>query len=293
MDLFTQISGYLSENYSITINIEKLPREKQEMKVNVLAKINTKLVEEDECYLSPIILQGDASKLDETFFDIIKVSLIKLNDTSISIFKLEKDLEELLKKAVKKTEVKELKTKKEDSKPKMRTDSDVYPEKELKIEESKLAPSEKRTLMRVELLVKSGFKYNSEKDSYIKGEAYISSREIKLLAKEGWDKFLKLAIPKKEEPNKENKIEEQKIEKPDNAENVTAFDGNASKTGTKNVPKTKDDKLTKSSDTPKDKFFDDEGNITEDNKSDDNEIQENKDFDKQEEKKTISKNTYF
>jgi hypothetical protein len=197
MDLFNQISGHLSENYSITINIEKLPGEKQEMKVAVLPKIDTFLFGEDELYLQPIILKGDARKLDETFFESIKDSLMSLNDTCTSINKLEEQLDSLLGKAKSKVEaIKSDKPVEKNVVYKNKEGKAIKPTEEVPAtknpEVKKASPAQKRTFERVDLIVKEGFKFNEETNRYEKGEAYISEKELSLLSNEAWENFLKL-----------------------------------------------------------------------------------------------------
>jgi len=288
MKLFQTISGLLSEKSSVTITISKLSGPDQKLNVMVIPKINSSLLKDGQNSITPIILKGDGAELDEKFIDTISQPMFKFNETALSIAQLEKDLEEIKGNAKKAATSEKTKTTKE-TKTSSKTKLDKEEEKEIKTpplketnpnlveskNETKEDSAKERTENRIAELTKLGFEYNKPKLSYVKNSSEIKMRSINLFSDDEYSKLLKVELEK-----------EMKPEKPEGADQVNAFSGNADKVGTKNLNQEKSIqapsdmlKANKEDTEEKEDFF---APDTDDEK-DEKELQPNSDFDSQKE----------
>jgi hypothetical protein len=207
----------------------------------VIPKINSELLKEGENTITPIIMKGDAKEMDEKFIDTISQPLFKFNETALSIAQLEKDIEsikETAKKNAKSEKTKNTKASKAKSTDKPKTDvaktdtkkidndKQEIPEKNESNDESKESPADKRSEERKQVLIELGLVFREDK--WIKDEIYISPKEIDMLSDEAWNTFLETA-----------KKSLEKVEIPAGAQQVNAFDGNATNVGVKDINKEK------------------------------------------------------
>lgn len=221
-----------------------IKRSKEDNKLHVLVspKIESCLIGEKGMTINPVIFKGSPEEIDKNFFDQIMQPLFKFNETALSIQQMEKDLEEL-KEAAKKGATTEKSKVTKDSKKKTETkpvekevvekDDDEVQELEEVAEEVVEEVNEETddnslpVENRPEYLESLGFTFDKKTLSYINGNAKISQREMKLLVPEQFDLLV------------QKTLKEIAPEKAEGAEQVNAFNGNATGVGVKDISKEK------------------------------------------------------